>query len=236
MRARWARRASSSFPSRARRVARVTWVGKTFDVTLMTPLAPTAIIGSVSASSPLEDREAQIAHRLRQLLRAQDVAGRLLHAHDVRRLGADALESVGQEVDACTSGDVVENDGQTDASRDLHEVTEEARGGGLVVVGDDHHDGVGAGALGVLRQADGLAGGVRPGAGHHLGALVGALHGALDDLDVLLVREGRTLAGGPARDEARDPRRDLGVDEGVEGLPNPRGWLGASRKGVTSAV
>src|SRR5581483_3269691 len=51
--ARCARRASSSLPSRARRVARVTWAGRTFDVTLMTPLAPTAIIGRVSASSPL---------------------------------------------------------------------------------------------------------------------------------------------------------------------------------------
>src|SRR5262245_46378095 len=51
--AKWDSRAPRRSPARIRSVTRLTSAGRTFDVTLMTPLAPAAIIPSVSASSPL---------------------------------------------------------------------------------------------------------------------------------------------------------------------------------------
>ena len=222
--ARCARRASSSFPSSARRVARVTSAGSTFDVTLMTPRAPTAIIGSVSASSP-QRTTMPVAERLRELLRAERRCPSPPSSPTTFGAASQMRASVsGSEVDARASRDVVDDDREADAPRDLDEVPDEALLRGLVVVRHDDHDGVGA------RRA-------RRAAPSAIASRVEFEPGARDDLRalgararpsrsmtsrVLFVRQRRALARRPAGDEAGDAAGDLRVDERVERVPVDR--------------
>ena len=79
----------------------------------------------------------------------------------------------------------------------------------FVVVGADHQRGVGAGFLGELGQADRLAGGVRAGPRHHLDFSPRGANHLGDDLVLLLVREGRRLAGRSGGNQNRGPGVDL---------------------------
>ncbi len=170
---------------------------------------------------PAQDDE-PIAHRLSELLSPKDVPRRLLDRDDVWRRRADARERLGGEVDARTRGNVVDDDRDAHARRDLDEVAKEASLRRLVVIGNDDHHGVDASALGVLSEPDSLPGRVRACARDNLGAPACALDGTLDDLPVLVVRKGGALAGRATRDEPVHAGSDLGIDEGVERSPVDR--------------
>ena len=76
--------------------------GMTFDATLMTPCAPTAMNGSVSESSPLRmvnfvaERRAQLRHAIR-------IAARFLDADDVHAVMREAVHRVHADLDAATA-------------------------------------------------------------------------------------------------------------------------------------
>ena len=69
----------------------------------------------------------------------------------------------------------------------------------LVVVRVHHERAVRAGPLGVLGEVDGFGGGVGARAGEDLHPLARGLDHELDHTLVLVVRQGRRLAGGAAR-------------------------------------
>jgi hypothetical protein len=86
-----------------------------------------------------------------------------------------------------STGDVVDDDRDADCVVDRLEVLVHAFLGRLVVVRRHHQHGVGAGLLGVLRQADGLLGRVRARARDHGHPALGLVDAPLDHLLVLLV-------------------------------------------------
>ena len=83
----------------------------------------------------------------------------------------------------------------------------------LVVIGTDQERAVGADALGEARQADGLAGAVGAGAGHHLDPARRPLADGGDDALVLLMVQGRRLAGGTHGGQAVGALLDVPIDQ-----------------------
>src|SRR5882672_2742739 len=86
----------------------------------------------------------------------------------------------------------------------------------LVVVGQHDEGGIGAGLLGVAREADGFVSRVGTGAGDHGHALAGRLDAELDHAHMLFMRECRRLAGGADGDQRVGALLDLPVDEVLE--------------------
>ena len=127
-----------------------------------------------------------LAHRHALLRHPRHVGGRVLHAGDVLQL-IEPLHRVDVDVDDRAGGNVVHDDRNADRVVDRLEVLVEPLLGRLVVVGRDHQHGVGAGLLGVLRQADRLGGRVRARARDHRNPALGLIHAPFDDLLVLLV-------------------------------------------------
>ncbi len=99
---------------------------------------------------------------------------------------------------AGASGDVVEHHRHVGALDDGAEVVEHARLAGLVVVGGDEQQPVGAELLGLPGQLDGVCGGVGADAGDHDGSLADRVDDRAQDVAVLGHGGGRALTGGPA--------------------------------------
>ncbi len=89
--------------------------------------------------------------------------------------------------------------------------------GGLVVVGRDREGRIGADLLRVAGQLDGLAGGIRPGAGDDRHPAARRFDAQLHDPHVLLVAEGGRLTGGADRNQPLGSLRDLPFDQPLEG-------------------
>ena len=104
------------------------------------------------------------------------------------------LHRVDVDVDDRAGRNVVHDDRNADGVVDRLEVLVEPFLGRLVVIGRHHQHGVGAGLLGVLRQADRLGGRVRARARDHRNPALGLVHAPFDDLLVLLVGERRAFA------------------------------------------
>ena len=116
------------------------------------------------------------------------------------------------------AGNVVHDDRNADGVVDRLEVLVEPLLGRLVVVGRHHQHGVGAGLLGVLRQADRLGGRVRARARDHRNPALGLVDAPFDDLLVLLVGQRRAFARGADRNQAVGALGDLPVHQFAERL------------------
>ena len=151
------------------------------------------------------------ARTIEALDRAQLLVVGLLDGDDVVDL-AQLAQQLGAGVDDHPRGDVVHHHRQLrDGRGDGLEVGAEAGPVGLVVVGHDDQRGVGAGLGGHLRQLAGVAGVVGAGAAdqQHLVADLGPHRP--QQLDLLLVGQGRALAGRRRRSPARASRARAGA-------------------------
>ena len=127
---------------------------------------------------------------------------RLLDRDDAVDLG-QLREFSGADVDHHPRGDVVGDQRQAgDRGGDRFEVAEDAGEGGLVVVGRDDQRAVGAGLGGGLGQLDRVAGVVGAGAADHRRLVADLVDYRRQQRDVLLVVEGRRLAGRAGDDDA----------------------------------
>ena len=134
--ARCARRASSSLPSSARRVARETSAGRTFDVTLMTPRAPHGDHRQRERVVAAQDDDPRRRASATMLLRAKHVAGRLLRRRRRSAPPRQIRASVsGARSTPVRAGDVVDDDrARARSCATSTKCAEEAVLRGLVVV------------------------------------------------------------------------------------------------------
>ena len=149
-----------------------------------------------------------------------EVAARLLDRHDPRVLG-QPQERVGVDVGAGPRRDVVDDDRQVALVGDRPEMGLEHPAVGPVVVRRDDERGVRTELGGATGRPDRGCGVVRAGPGDHPDpvarrSLRGDLDGRGDQPLALVGRQGRGLAGRPARDEAVDAGQDLPADEAPE--------------------
>ena len=120
------------------------------------------------------------------------------------------------DVHAGAGRHVVDDAGQADRVGNGGVVGDQPGLGGFVVVGGHQQQGVGAVGLRLLRQLDGIGGVVGAGAGHNRHAAGHAAHGVADALGVLVVRQGRGLAGGAADDDGVGMVGDLVVQDAAQ--------------------
>ena len=155
------------------------------------------------------------SHRPTLLRHAGDIAGRVLHAGDVAEL-VESLHRVDRHVDGRATGDVVDDDRDSDRVVDGLEVTVEPLLGRPVVIGRDDQDRVGADRFGVAREGDRVDGRVRARTGHDRHPALRLLDTQLDDALVLLMGQGGALARRPDRNQAVGAALDLPGDEAAE--------------------
>src|ERR1700719_1053555 len=146
-----------------------------------------------------------------------DIAGGFLDAHDIRDL-REAEDGGRLDVDAGAALNAVEDDGQVDGGGDGFEVLEEAFLRGLIVVGSDGEDAVGAEILEFDGERDDFSGVIAAGAREDGHFALGDFEGELDDAEMLGVRERGAFSGGAAGDEEVDACVELAGDERAEGL------------------
>jgi hypothetical protein len=147
----------------------------------------------------------EVRRRLGDELRDRlEVAGRVFHTDDVLHLG-HPQQGVVLDPDAGPSRDVVRDDRDRDRVRHLAEVLEEPALRWLVVVRRDEQQPVGPELLGLARELEGLRRVVRPGAAQDLAASLRHLDHRAEELELLLVGEGRRFTGGAGHDERLRP-------------------------------
>ncbi len=105
-----------------------------------------------------------------------------------------------------------------------------------VVVGRDHQGCIRAHRLGVARQLDHLGGAVGAASGDHRGAPGHGLHAQLHHPTVLVVVQGRGLAGGADGSDPVDARRHLPLHERYEGVLVQRAVAERSDQGGDDAL
>jgi hypothetical protein len=170
----------------------------------------------------------------------EEVARRLLHRDDPR-VCRQAHQRRGADPDAGPPGDVVDHHRQVSGVGDGAEVSDKPLGGGLVVVGGDDEQAVGARFGRVLGQVDAVGGVVGADAGQHSRAVADGLQDGAQQGLFLGVGGGGGLPRGPREDEAvvavvdemdREPPRGVEVEPaiGVE-RGDHRGEDGAERAG-----
>ena len=201
-----------SFASAARVSAAIS-CGISLEATETTPTPPSAMTGSVTASSPEKTRKCfrDGADRFGNL---SHVAAGFFHAHDVGNLG-ETRQSRGFEVRGGTSGDVVEDDGLVaDRFSNRLEMAVLALLRRLVVVGVRGEDRVHAGARGkFFGFLDGVVSGVGRGSGNDGESSGRDLDGRVDDVQPFVVVERGSLAGGAAGHKKIDAGLDLPRDQ-----------------------
>ena len=101
--------------------------------------------------------------------------------------------------------------------RDRAKMPEESFLARLVIIRRHNEGAIHAQLLGRDRGGDRFARGIRTGAGQHLAATAGDLDREPDDLLALIVRQGRAFAGRADGDDAGNARRDLALDQFLEG-------------------
>src|SRR6266404_1016054 len=145
-----------------------------------------------------------------------DAAGGFLDADDVLDLG-EAENGRRLNIDAGAALNAVENDRQVYRGGDGFEVLEEAFLRGLVVVGSDGEDAVGAEFLEFVGEGDDFGGVVPTRAGEDGHFALGNFEGNFDDAKMLGVSERGAFASGAAGDEKVDACIDLTLYERAEG-------------------
>ena len=140
------------------------------------------------------------------------------------------LHGVDRHVDHRAGRDVVDDDGDADRVVDGLVVLVEPLLGRLVVIGRHHQDRVGAGLFGMAGELDRLLGRVRARARDHRHASLGHLDAPFHDLLVLVVAQGRALAGGADRHQAIGSLGDLPLDQIAKGLLIQRAVLEGGEK------
>ncbi len=153
-----------------------------------------------------------VAAEGRDLGHLGDVARGLLDAVD-QGVGAELLGGLGGDVDAGPGGDVIED--HRDAAGLGHggKVGHQARLAGLVVVGGDHQQSVGAAVGGPFGQGaavGGVVGAGPPDLPHPMGH---GVHRVLDGGELLGVHHGGALAGGAADDDGVGAPGDLVLED-----------------------
>ena len=181
--------------------------------------------GDQAAATEGDERKRQgvVAREYEEILRnkvedgahLRDIAGGFLDSDDVFDLRK--AENGGRlDVDARATLDAVENNGQVDGRGDGFEVLEEAFLRGLVVIGSDGEDAVGAEFLDFVGERDDFGGVVAAGAGEDRDLALGDFEGELNDAEMLGMRERGAFPGGAAGDEEVDARVELALDERAE--------------------
>ena len=141
-----------------------------------------------------------------------DVAAGFLHCVDVRVLGK-LRQTGGGQVAAGAAGDIVQNAGQVHGIRNGGVVGDQTGLAGLVVVGGDQQQGVGAVRLRLTAEPDGVPGIVGAGARNDRNPPGSLFDGVADARGMLLIRHGGGLAGGAADDNGIGAVVDLVVND-----------------------
>ena len=156
-------------------------------------------------------------HRVSLARHAAHVAGRVLDADDVGKLGKP-LHGVDGHVDHAARGDIVDDDRDADCVVDGLEMLVEAFLRRLVVIGRDDENGVRPAVLGMAAKLDRLRGVVGARARDHRNPAARFVDADVHGAAVLLMGERRAFAGRPDRHQPMRAGRDLPVDQRAEGL------------------
>ncbi len=132
--------------------------------------------------------------------RRREVAGGVLHAHDVGHGPGQAQHGLVGDLAARAHRDVVEHDRQPGAVGHGGEMVGQALLGRTAVVGRHHQDGVDPGLGGRPGELDGMSGVVGPGAGDDRNG--DGLGHRPPQVGTLVVGQHRSLTGGPGHDQA----------------------------------
>src|SRR5207248_2282841 len=142
-----------------------------------------------------------------------EVAGRVLHAHDVRE-GGELQDGLVLDADPDAAGDVVEQDREVRGLGDGGVMGDQAALRRLAVVRRDDQRAVAPRRLGQPSELDGLLRRVRARPADDLALARRRLHHGAEQVALLLVGEGRCLAGGAGRHDGvgavlQQPAREL---------------------------
>ena len=137
----------------------------------------------------------------------------LLDADDVGAVTRQSHERVWLQIGGGAAGNVIEHNRQAGGFRERAEVPIEPGLARAHVIGDDQHDGVGAGPLAVRGQRQRLGVVDRAGPGQHRDATVGGRDGDLDDARALLEAERAGFAGRAGDDDAMRAAGHMPVDQ-----------------------
>ena len=165
-------------------------VGGDGDDALATDFAKGDGEGVVAAED--EEFGVQLAHEAGSLV---DLAASFLDADNIPVLLTQTDDGLDGDLNAATARDRVEHNRLGGAFREEREVSIQALLAGLVVIRSDEQESVGPGLVGPLGQVEGFRRRVGTRARHDRHATSGVFHGLLDDGDMLIVVEGRGLAG-----------------------------------------
>jgi hypothetical protein len=132
--------------------------------------------------------------------RLGEVVIRLLDRPDGRDLG-ELDDRVRLEVDDHAAGDVVRDDRPVADVGDVAEVLDDPAGGRLVVVRSDDEEPVYTELVRFTRQVNGMSSGVRAGAGDNGAAPADGVDGHAEELEPLVVGEGRAFPRAPRDDD-----------------------------------
>src|SRR5208337_3744120 len=125
----------------------------------------------------------------------------------------EALDGGRLDVDAGAALHAVQNDGEADGFGDGLEMLVEALLRGLVVVGRDGENAVGAEVRELARERDHFGGVVTAGTGENRHFALREFHGDLDDAQMFLMGERRAFSRGATRHKKSDARGNLALDQ-----------------------
>src|SRR4029453_7411716 len=225
-------------------VSSVHCFGATFDVTEIAPTPPTAMIGSVMMSSPAQTAKPGSASAMTSMIccieplasftptmfvtrdRRARVSGRRFEAVRPGMLwtmsgsfvasAPAARGGLGGQGRGRAAGNVVDDERQLRGFGHRGIVRVDAVLRGLVVVGRDQQGAGGARLLGGAREAHGLRGGVRAGAGDDRDAAAREADDRLDHCDVLVVAERGGFTRRAAGHQTLHAAGDLRLDQPLE--------------------
>src|ERR671937_1847109 len=132
--------------------------------------------------------------------RLDEVVIRLFDRTNGRDLG-ERDHRLRLDVDHDPARDVVDDDRTVADLGDGAEVLDDAARGRPTVVGRDDEEGIDADVVRLAGEVDGVRGVVRPGGGYNGAAPAQRVHGDAEELEPLVVGEGRPLPRGAGNDE-----------------------------------
>lgn len=150
--------------------------------------------------------------------RTAHIGRRILDANDVGMGIAKAGNGIDRQIDNGAAGNAIENDGNADGLGNRGKMLEQPFLVGLVVIGHDRQNRVGAGLLGVAGKIDCFSGRIGASAGQNGHALVGDFNADFNHTAMFFVADRGAFA---RRADGNKPVRALGdlpIDKTCEGF------------------